>query len=45
MLSGHVRTRPHKVINTGDHLLFMLRVRGIVEELKVFERNKVPFLC
>ena len=27
----------------GDYLLFMLRVREIVEELKVFERNKVPF--
>ncbi|MHC1571231.1 MAG: hypothetical protein ACXQTL_00460, partial [Methanosarcinales archaeon] len=37
------RTRPHKIINTGDYLLFMLRVREIVEELKVFERNKVPF--
>ena len=35
--------RPHQIINTGVYLLFMLRVREIVEELKVFERNKVPF--
>ena len=34
-----------KLYNTGNHLLFMLRVREIVEELKVFERSKVPFLC
>ena len=33
-----------KLYNTGDYLLFMLRVREIVEELKVFERNKVPFI-
>ena len=39
-----VRTRPHQIINTGDHLLFMLRVREIVEELGVFERNEVPFI-
>jgi len=39
-----VQTCPHKIINTGDYLLFMLRVREIVEELRVFERNKVPLL-
>jgi len=41
-------TRPHKIIkiiNTGNYFLFMLRVREIVEELRVFERSKVPFLC
>ena len=27
----------------GDYLLFMLRVREIVEELGVFDRSKVPF--
>jgi len=32
--------RPHKITNTGN--FFMHSVRGIVEELKVFERNKVP---
>ena len=36
-------TRLHKIINTGDYLLFMLRVREIVEELRVFERSKAPF--
>jgi len=27
----------------GNYFLFMLRVREIVEGLRVFERNKVPF--
>ncbi|CAD7775283.1 hypothetical protein AIOGIFDO_01753 [Candidatus Methanoperedenaceae archaeon GB37] len=28
-------TRPHKIINTRDYFLFMLRVREIVEELRL----------